>query len=55
MSLLRGVTNGQVAVVKLLLEAGAEREFKDDRDRTLLWWARISNHENIIKLFTPLT
>jgi ankyrin repeat protein len=36
--------NGHAAVVKLLLEKGAELETKDDYDRTPLLWAAKNGH-----------
>ena len=41
--------NGHEAVVKLLLEKGAELEPKDKDGRTPLWWAARSGHEAVVK------
>jgi ankyrin repeat protein len=48
--LLWAAIRGHEAVVKLLLERGAELEAKDSDSRTPLLWATISGHEAIIKL-----
>ena len=43
--------NGHEAVVKLLLEKGAELETKDkDYGRTPLLWAAENGHEAVVKL-----
>ena len=43
--------NGHKAVVKLLLEKGAEPEAKDSKyGRTPLWWAVENGHEAVVKL-----
>ena len=45
-----GCENGHEAVVKLLLEKGAELETKDDNGRTPLSWAAENGHEAVVKL-----
>ena len=42
--------NGHEAVVKLLLEKGAELEAKDEYGRTPLSWAAGNGHEAVVKL-----
>ncbi|PVH70389.1 hypothetical protein DL98DRAFT_389862, partial [Cadophora sp. DSE1049] len=42
--------NGHEAVVKLLLESGAEVDCKDKDGRTSLSWAAGSGHEAVVKL-----
>jgi hypothetical protein len=63
--ILTAATNGYRAVVKLMLEMGAELESKDEDGRTPLWWAtRASNmfkqqskdsYEAVVKLLTSVT
>jgi ankyrin repeat protein len=49
--LLWAAKNGHGAVVKLLLEKGAELEFKDKKyGRTPLLWAVKNGHEAVVKL-----
>ena len=49
--LLWATENGHEAVVKLLLEKGAELDAKDDSlGRTLLWRAAENGHEAVVKL-----
>ena len=48
--LLWAAENGDGAVVKLLLEKGADLEAKDDYGRTLLWWAAEYGYEVVVKL-----
>jgi ankyrin repeat protein len=43
--LSRAAMNGHEAVVKLLLEQGAEPDSKDDGSRTPLWRAAENGHE----------
>ena len=45
-----GCTEGHEAVVKLLLEQGAEVESKDEDGRTPLWRAARNGHEAVVKL-----
>ena len=40
---------GREAVVKLLLEKGAEPDPKDEHGRTPLWWAAEKGHEAMVK------
>jgi ankyrin repeat protein len=50
-SLLRATANGREAVVKLLLEKGAELEAKNNKDdRTPLSYAAGNGHEAVVKL-----
>jgi ankyrin repeat protein len=42
--------NGHEAVVKLLLEQGAELESKDEDGQTPLWWAAAMGREAVVKL-----
>ena len=42
--------NGHEAVVKLLLEKGADVECKSNDGRTPLWWAAEKGHEAVVKL-----
>jgi hypothetical protein len=49
-SLPRAAANGHEAVVKLLLEKGAELEAKGDSGRTPLSWATENGHEAVVKL-----
>jgi ankyrin repeat protein len=44
------VQEGHEAVVKLLLERGAELEAKDNNSRTPLSWAARYGHEAVVKL-----
>ena len=46
---------GREAVVKLLLEKGAELESKDTNGRTPLAWAAANRHEAVVKLLTSIT
>jgi ankyrin repeat protein len=49
---LRAAENGHEAVVKLLLEKGAELESKDKNSgRTPLLWAAWNGHDAVVKLF----
>jgi hypothetical protein len=48
--LSRAALNGHEAVVKLLLEKGAELEAKDEDGRTPLLWAARNGHEAVVKL-----
>jgi ankyrin repeat domain-containing protein 50 len=48
--LRRASARGQVEVVKLLLEKGAELESKDSNGRTPLSWAAEKGHEAVVKL-----
>jgi ankyrin repeat protein len=43
-------SNGHEAVVKLLLEKGADMERKSSNGRTPLWWAAEGGHEAVMKL-----
>ena len=45
-----GCKNGHEAVVKLLLEKGAELETKYNNGRTPLSWAARNGHEAVVKL-----
>jgi ankyrin repeat protein len=47
--------NGHEAVVKLLLEKGAELESKDWEDQAPLSWAAGSGHEAVVKPLTSIT
>jgi ankyrin repeat protein len=49
-SLLRAAENGHEAVVKLLLERGAELEAEDNKGRMSLSWAAENGHESVVKL-----
>ncbi|KAI0428831.1 hypothetical protein F5Y09DRAFT_275147 [Xylaria sp. FL1042] len=49
-SLLWATQNGHEAIVKLLLEAGANTELQDDFGQTPLSWAAEKGHEAIVKL-----
>ncbi|MCJ1344209.1 hypothetical protein MMC31_002412 [Peltigera leucophlebia] len=42
--------NGHEAVVKLLLEKGADGESKDSYNQTPLFWAANNGHESVVKL-----
>ena len=53
--LLLTAREGQEAVVKLLLEKGAELESKDGWGRTPLSWAAENGHEAVVKLPTSIT
>ena len=46
--------NGHEAVVKLLLEKGAELESKDRDGRTPLSWAAENGQEAVVKLLTSI-
>ncbi|KAH7115490.1 hypothetical protein B0J13DRAFT_653898 [Dactylonectria estremocensis] len=48
--LILGSYYGHRAIVKLLLEKGADIEAKDSFGRTPLWWAAANGHEAIVKL-----
>ena len=48
--LLRAAEEGQEAVVRLLLEKGAELDSKDGSGRTPLWWAAVRGHEAVMRL-----
>src|SRR5436305_14890074 len=48
--LWRAAENGHEAVVKLLLEQGAELESKDRYGRMTLWGAAEKGHEEVVKL-----
>ena len=48
--LLHAIEKGHQAVVKLLLENGAELESKDKNGGTPLSWAAESGHEAVVKL-----
>ncbi|KAM3549052.1 hypothetical protein MY1884_008914, partial [Beauveria asiatica] len=48
--LLRVAEEGQEAVVRLLLEKGAEIEAKDESGRTALGWAARQGHEAVVRL-----
>ncbi len=51
MALHLAAENGQEAVVRLLLEKGAELESKDKKNgRTPLLWAARNGHEAVVKL-----
>ncbi|KAF1816294.1 hypothetical protein P152DRAFT_470330 [Eremomyces bilateralis CBS 781.70] len=41
---------GHEGIVKVLLEAKADVDSKDDDGRTPLWWAAVNGHERIVKL-----
>ena len=45
-----GGREGREAVVKLLVEKGAEIESKDSYGRTPLWWAAEKGHKVVVKL-----
>jgi ankyrin repeat protein len=47
---LQAAKKGREAVVKLLLEKGAELESKDGDGRTPLLWAAAGGHEAVVKL-----
>ena len=49
-ALLWAAEEGHEAVVKLLLEKGAEIEAKDQYGQTALSWATTQGHETIVKL-----
>ena len=42
--------NGREAMVRLLLEAGADKEAKDDDGLTPLGWAAWIGHEAVVRL-----
>jgi ankyrin repeat protein len=50
MPLLRAAQEGHEAVVKLLLERGAQVEVTDRYGRTPLLWAIEKGHEAVVKL-----
>jgi ankyrin repeat protein len=45
----RGAEKGHAAVVKLLLESGADLESKDNSSQTPLSWAAENGHEAVAK------
>ena len=47
---MRAAQNGNEAVVKLLLEKGADMESKDKDGRTSLSWAAQNGNEAVVKL-----
>jgi hypothetical protein len=49
-TLLWAVMNGHEAVVRLLLEKGAELESKDSEGQTPLSWAAAKGHEAVVQL-----
>ncbi|KAF1968539.1 ankyrin [Bimuria novae-zelandiae CBS 107.79] len=48
--LSRAAQNGNEAVVKLLLDKGADLELKDKYGRTPLLWAVAKGHKAVVKL-----
>ena len=52
-ALMEAVKNGHTQCVKLLLEAGADRELHTTNGRTALDWAREKEHEEMIQLLAP--
>jgi Ankyrin repeats (many copies) len=53
-ALSRAAMKGHEAVVKLLLEKGADMECRSDGGRTPLWWAAANGHEAVMKLLTSI-
>ena len=53
-SLLRATANGHEAVVKLLLEKGAELKAKYTHSWTALSWAAEKGHEAVVKLLLEI-
>lgn len=47
--LLWAVKNDHEAIVKLLLDQGANLEAEDDSIQTPLWWAAENGHEALVK------
>lgn len=52
--LILAAENGQVEVVKLLIDLGVDKEAYDTDDRTALYGAAEHGHENVVKLLLEL-